>query len=143
MSIPVLISILAILQLLQTPKYVIISNNQTPTINMNKYNISELMDDALNSKSGESIQLADYDEAKKARRKFYLWRDRQRANGNKQYNALSFIAQPNGELWIIRRDLLNKPQSIYAYDKRQLNQSELPSQILARGCGMHGSICHN
>jgi len=110
---------------------------------MNEYNISNLLNDALNNLSGESIQLVDYAEAKKARRKLYLYRNQQRAIGNKQYDKLSFVAQPNGELWIMRRDLINKSQTIQAYDRRTLSRLELPSQILARGNGLATSICYN
>ena len=69
--------------------------------------------------------------ARQLRRRLYGAREALRSVGHIEFACLSFLIKP-GEVWIVRRDRLNRPPPTH-YPSRPINADELPRQILARG----------
>src|SRR4051794_37233385 len=96
-------------------------------------NIESLLARALETLLGIAISTPSYNSACHIRRQLYAFRERQRQIGSSQYDCLSFIPKPNGELLIVKRSSIKQDKNIAAYESRQLEADDCPKKIIARG----------
>ena len=108
---------------------------------MAKSNIDTVLNQALATQLGIAIVTSNYNTALAMRRKFYAFRERLRRSGNTEFDELSFIAKPNGELHLIRRaEAISSQVPTFDYTTRQLENSDCPKNIIARGKHKPGLI---
>ncbi len=90
-----------------------------------------LLQRALVTPHGVALEFGNYGMAEWARGRLYRLRRILRRTGDTSFDSLSFVMQPNGDLWIIRRDRLprrNMEDGIQA-ETRQIDRDELPAKF--------------
>ncbi len=90
-----------------------------------------LLRQALSSPNGIALELGDYGMAEWARGRLYRLRRILRRTGDTSFDSLSLVMQPNGDLWIIRRDRLprrNMEDGLSA-ETRPIDRDELPAKF--------------
>ncbi len=61
---------------------------------------------ALSTPHGVALEFDDWVQAERARGRLYRLRNALRRAGDTSFDSLSFVTQPYGGLWIVRRDRL-------------------------------------
>ena len=96
---------------------------------MTRDNYMELLRRAAGSQHGIALPFGNVHQAVQARRKFYKLRDELRDDGADDYRSLSFIVTIEGDLHIVRRDIL--PRRVnddgLKTQARDLNREEAPA----------------
>jgi hypothetical protein len=98
--------------------------------------LSELLARAAASEHGIALLVDDWSAARYLRRLLYAERDRLRRIGTTEFDTLSILIKPAGEVphrevWIVPRQATARPAP--ACQSRPLGKHELPDKILARG----------
>lgn len=91
-----------------------------------------LFQNALESPCGIALKTADHRTAKQLRRQLYAARELLREEGNCEADQLSFVAQVNGELWLVIRSPV-KSQLKSVLSIRTLGENEAPRDLKPRG----------
>jgi hypothetical protein len=108
---------------------------------MVKSDIETLLDKALSTPLGIAVLTSGYNAALALRRKMYNHRDKLRNKGNLNFDTLSFIAKPNGELHLIKRaEAMDSQIPSKCPDTRELGISDCPKNIITRGKHKPGLI---
>ena len=86
---------------------------------------------ALSSDHGVALEIGNFYEAERARRRLYGIRDHLRRAGDKSYDSLSCVMRPGGDLWVIRRDRIphNTLEDGLSAESRPIGRSELPDRF--------------
>lgn len=111
---------------IQTTVMIVIRHGKT----MN-YNIKDILESALQTPHGIALHAEGLKETLKARRQFYIWREKARKEGQKDYDELSFIVWDEDQLLIVPRR--NASATVSADFIRPLESFETPCRIKARG----------
>jgi hypothetical protein len=104
-----------------------------------KDQLVEVMDKALGTAFGLVLKAKHYHAARQLRRRLYAVRERLRKEENNRFDALSFIVKLDGELWLVRRDMITQAQG-KELACRPILREELPERILARGKSKPGLL---
>jgi len=99
----------------------------------------ELLLRAIQSEFGIAISQTNSREAARLRRRLYAEREAVRRNGSAEFDRLSILLRPGGEIWLVNRDRIHKPLPALP-PSREIRASELPTKILARGRHRAGFI---
>ncbi len=77
---------------------------------------------------GVALEFDDWVQAERARGRFYRLRYALRRAGDTSFDSLSFVTQPYGGLWIVRRDKLPRRdmEDGLSSESRQISRDELP-----------------
>ncbi len=95
---------------------------------MNRSEYLALLRQALSAPHGVALQFDDWVKADRARGRLYRLRSNLRRAGDHSFDNLSFVMQPYGGLWIVRRDRLprrDRDDGLSA-ESRHLRPEELP-----------------
>ncbi len=90
-----------------------------------------LLRQALSTPHGVALQFDDWVKADAARGRLYRLRSAFRRAGDTSFDSLSFVMQPYGGLWIVRRDRLprrNRDDGL-SMESRQISRDELPDHF--------------
>ena len=95
----------------------------------------ELLQRAARAKYGIKVALANHRIARRLRRRLYHVRDLARKAKDDSFDGLSMIIWPDGQLWIVKREVLPQYDDGRAYDgtTQSLEPDELPDRITPRG----------
>lgn len=95
--------------------------------------VKDILDTALQSESGIGLCFDEKQDTKRARRRFYAWREKARQEGLAEYDCLSFIMWDGFELWIIPRRYHYREAKLKVPFVRELTPQESIRGINARG----------
>ena len=97
---------------------------------MKRHDYEALLNDALATPHGITLQLADWHEAEHARLRFYRTRDQLRRGGDTSFDDLSFVLRRGGVLQVLRRDQLrcNYDDGL-PLKQRPIGRDELPDKF--------------
>ncbi len=86
---------------------------------------------ALSTPHGVALEFDDWDKAERARGRLYRLRSALRRAGDTSFDSLSFVTQPYGGLWIVRRDKLPRRdlEDGLSAESHQLRRDELPDHF--------------
>ena len=86
---------------------------------------------ALSTPHGVALDFENFYKAEQARRRLYGLRRALRRTGDTSFDDLSFIMQPYGGLWIVRRDRLPRRdgEDGLSTESRPLSRDELPDHF--------------
>ncbi len=87
-----------------------------------------LLRQALSAPHGVALEFDDWVQADRARGRLYRLRYALRRAGDTSFDSLSFVMQPYGGLWIVRRDRLPRRdmEDGLSAESRHLRRDELP-----------------
>ncbi len=90
-----------------------------------------LLRDALSTPHGVALEFGNHGTAEWARGRLYRLRRILRRSGDTSFDSLSFIRQPNGDLWIVRRDQLtsHSMEDGISGRTRSIGRDELPDHF--------------
>ena len=90
-----------------------------------------LLQRALSTPHGVALEFDDFIQTERARRRFYGLRDSLRRAGDTSFDDLSFVMQPYGGPWIVRRDRLPRRdgEDGLSTESRLLSRDELPDHF--------------
>ena len=86
---------------------------------------------ALATPHGVALDFDDWVKAERARGRLYRLRSALRRAGDTSFDSLSFVMQPYGGLWIVRRDRLPRrdTEDGLSAESRPLSRDELPDHF--------------
>ncbi len=86
---------------------------------------------ALSAQHGVALDFDDWVKAERARGRLYRLRSALRRAGDTSFDSLSFVMQPYGGLWIVRRDRLPRRdmEDGLSAESRPLSSDELPDHF--------------
>ncbi len=84
-----------------------------------------LLRQALSTPHGVALQFDDWAQAERARGRLYRLRSALRRAGDTSFDSLSFVTQPYGGLWIVRRDM----EDGLSAESHPLRRDELPDHF--------------
>ncbi len=90
-----------------------------------------LLRQALSTPHGVALQFDDWAQAERARGRLYRLRSALRRAGDTSFDSLSFVMQPYGGLWIVRRDRLPRRdmEDGLSAESHPLRRDELPDHF--------------
>ena len=91
-----------------------------------------LLRQALASPHGVTLQFGNWEQAERARARFYRLRNSLRRSGDRQFDGLSFYLPAHvDDLWIVRRDRLPRRdgEDGFPMKTRELGREELPDHF--------------
>ncbi len=90
-----------------------------------------LLRQALSTPHGVALQFDDWVKADAARGRLYRLRNALRRAGDTSFDSLSFVMQPYGGLWIVRRDKLPRRdvEDGLSAESHVLRRDELPDHF--------------
>ena len=86
---------------------------------MQRYSAKEIFDKALASEHGIELVLEDHTTVRSVRRHLYAEREKYRAEGNHDFDVLSFIIKGH-DLWVAKKGRLEKKSLIHTIDINDL-----------------------
>ncbi len=97
-----------------------------------------LLQKALASPFGVVVDASEPYAARCIRRRFYYIRESARQQGDTSFDKLSFFVMGNGEVWIVKRDILAPRSTEDGYPvvgTREVQPGEIPERFTPRGKG--------